>query len=118
MLRGLLIHCSPVATFLLCARLDMYEVRKTNVFMQWLDSMNDLGGRARILARIKLLEEGHPGDVVGVGAGVSEMRIHVGPGYRVYYTRIGTEVVLLLAGGDKSTQLADIRRAIRMAEHV
>lgn len=96
----------------------MYEIRQTEVFVKWLNSLNDLLGRTRILARIKRLEEGHHGDVVSVGGGVLEMRIHTGPGYRVYYSRVGNEVILLLAGGDKSTQASDVKKAIRMAENI
>jgi putative addiction module killer protein len=96
----------------------VYEIRKTDVFIKWLDSLNDLNGRARVLARIKRLESGHHGDAVSVGGGVLEMRIHFGPGYRIYYTRVGKEVILLLAGGDKSTQSADVKKAIRMTTKI
>jgi putative addiction module killer protein len=96
----------------------MYEIRKTDIFASWLDSLTDTSGRARILARIKRLEGGHRGDVRNVGKDVSEMRIHCGPGYRVYFTHIGTMVILLLAGGDKSTQSKDIRQAMKMVENI
>jgi putative addiction module killer protein len=91
------------------------EVRKTEVFALWLDSLKDLRGRARILARIERLATGNPGDVAPVGSGVSELRIHFGPGYRVYFVKRGKRVIILLAGGDKSTQSADVRRAIDLA---
>jgi putative addiction module killer protein len=94
----------------------VYTVRKTEKFAKWLDSLTDLRGRARILARIERLACGHVGDVKPVGVGVVEMRINCGPGYRVYFTRVGKEIIVLLVGGDKSTQAADIRQAIRLVE--
>lgn len=75
-------------------------------------------GRARILARIERLAAGNPGDVKPVGEGVSELRIDCGPGYRVYFTRRGNEIVILLAGGDKSTQTTDIKTALRLARNL
>ena len=93
----------------------MAELRQTERFARWLDGLRDLRGRARIQARIERLAAGHPGDVAPVGEGVSEMRIDVGPGYRVYFTRRGRTVIVLLAGGNKQTQGADIRAALRMA---
>ncbi|MCI5151291.1 MAG: hypothetical protein D3916_18220 [Candidatus Electrothrix sp. MAN1_4] len=73
---------------------------------------------SRILVRIKRLADGNPGDVKSVGEGVSELRIHYGPGYRVYYTKIDDEIVLLLAGGTKSTQSGDIKKALHLARNV
>ena len=93
----------------------MIELRQTERFARWLDGLRDLRGRARIQARIERLAAGHPGDVAPVGEGVSEMRIDVGPGYRVYFTRRGRTVIVLLAGGSKQTQGADIRAALRLA---
>ena len=93
----------------------MAELRQTERFARWLDGLRDLRGRARIQARIERLAAGHPGDVAPVGEGVSEMRIDVGPGYRVYFTRRGRTVIVLLAGGNKQTQGADIRAALRLA---
>ena len=93
----------------------MAELRQTERFARWLDGLRDLRGRARIQARIERLAAGHPGDVAPVGEGVSEMRIDVGPGYRVYFTRRGRTVIVLLAGGNKQTQAADIRAALRLA---
>ena len=93
----------------------MIELRQTERFARWLDGLRDLRGRARIQARIERLAAGHPGDVAPVGEGVSEMRIDVGPGYRVYFTRRGRTVIVLLAGGNKQTQGADIRAALRLA---
>lgn len=93
----------------------MTELRQTERFARWLDGLRDLRGRARIQARIERLAAGHPGDVAPVGEGVSEMRIDVGPGYRVYFTRRGRTVIVLLAGGNKQTQAADIRAALQLA---
>lgn len=94
------------------------QIFKTDMFAAWLDGLRDLQGRARIQARIERLAAGNPGDVRVVAAGVSEMRIDAGPGYRVYFTRRGRELVILLAGGDKSTQSRDIAVACRMARHI
>jgi putative addiction module killer protein len=94
------------------------EVRKTEVFAHWLDGLADTRARARIQARIERLAGGNPGDVKPVGEAVSEMRIDYGPGYRVYFTKVGREIVILLAGGDKKTQDADIRLAIRLAREL
>lgn len=91
------------------------EVRKTDAFASWLDGLVDARAKARVLVRIERLATGNPGDVKPVGSGVSEMRIDYGPGYRVYFTQVGRQVVILLAGGDKRTQAADIKLAIRLA---
>jgi putative addiction module killer protein len=96
----------------------MVEIRKTEVFAKWLDGLHDIRARARILVRIERLAAGNPGDVKAVGEGVSELRINYGPGYRVYYKRQGQKVVILLAGGDKSTQTKDIRTALRLARNL
>ncbi len=93
----------------------MIELRQTNEFAEWIDDLRDIRGRARIQARIERLAMGNPGDAKSVGEGVCELRINYGPGYRVYFTRRGREVVLLLAGGDKSSQTRDIRTALRLA---
>ena len=93
----------------------MIEVRKTEVFVLWLDRLRDIQARARIQARIERLVTGNPGDVEPVGAGVSELRINYGPGYRVYFKKRGRELIILLAGGDKSTQAKDIKAALRFA---
>jgi putative addiction module killer protein len=94
----------------------MLELFRSETFDYWLRELRDLRARARIEARILRLSRGNPGDVRTVGSGVSEMRIDHGPGYRVYFTRRRPGVVLLLCGGDKSTQDKDIERAIDMAE--
>jgi len=92
----------------------MLEVRETDEFSEWLSALRDKRARAKILIRIERLAKGNPGDVAPVGEGVSELRIDYGPGYRVYYVQRGTLYVLLLAGGDKSTQTKDIARAKRL----
>ena len=96
----------------------MIEVRKTEHFAKWIDSLQDIRGRARIQARIERLAMGNPGDVKTVGEGVSEMRIDHGPGYRVYYLRHERSVIILLAGGDKRTQARDIKTALRLARNL
>ena len=96
----------------------MFEIRKTEHFVKWLDALRDLRARARVQVRIERLAAGNPGDVKSVGEGVSEMRIDYGPGYRVYFQRRGAVLVILLCGGDKSTQAADIRQALRLANEV
>jgi putative addiction module killer protein len=92
----------------------MIEVRETDEFSKWLGALRDKRGRAKILVRIERLTKGNPGDVAPVGDGVSELRINYGPGYRVYYVQRGTRYVLLLVGGDKSTQDKDIALAKRL----
>lgn len=89
---------------------------KSDEFEKWFRALKDVKAKARILARIVSAERGNFGDCEPVGNGVSEMRIHYGPGYRLYYTRRGDVIYLLLVGGNKSTQKRDIRRAIAMAE--
>lgn len=96
----------------------MFEICKTQTFVQWLDELLDIQARARVLARIKRLEEGNAGDVKPVGEGISEMRINYGPGYRVYFVRRGHQVIVLLASGTKRTQSADIRTALRLAHNL
>jgi len=93
----------------------MLEIFRSETFDVWLRELRDIRARARIEARILRLAQGNPGDVKPLGSGVSEMRINYGPGYRVYFTRRGPLVVLLLCGGDKRTQDADIKRAIEIA---
>ena len=94
----------------------MIETFRSGTFDTWLSRLKDCQGRARVLARIDRLAADNPGDVRPVGAGISEMRINHGPGYRVYYMTRGGFVIVLLAGGDKSTQEADIARARMIAE--
>jgi putative addiction module killer protein len=96
----------------------MVEIRKTDLFAHWLDQLRDTQARARVQARIERLAGGNPGDVEPVGEGVSELRINHGPGYRVYFKQRGRELIILLAGGDKSTQANDIKAALRLARNL
>jgi putative addiction module killer protein len=94
----------------------MIQVEVTDDFDKWLKGLRDLQAKARIFERIRRLRDGNPGDVKAVAKGVSEMRISYGPGYRLYYTQRGRAFVLLLCGGDKSSQKADIARAVAMVK--
>lgn len=94
----------------------MVEVVQSTTFSRWLRGLKDRRAVARVQVRIDRLAAGNPGDVRPVGAGVSELRIHYGPGYRVYFLQHGHQVILLLCGGDKSTQRADIETALDLAE--
>ena len=96
----------------------MIEVRKTEVYAKWLDSLRDVRARARVLVRVERLAAGNPGDVRPVGEGVSELRIDYGPGYRVYFKKRGRMIVILLAGGDKRTQSEDVKTALRLARNL
>lgn len=96
----------------------MIEIRKTDRFVRWIDNLADIHARARIQARIERLVAGNPGDVKPVGEGISELRINYGPGYRVYFKRRGRELIILLAGGDKSTQARDIKVALLLARNL
>jgi putative addiction module killer protein len=93
----------------------MIEVLKTEEFDDWLSNLKDQRAAAKIVSRVERLGLGNAGEVRPVGEGISEMRIHHGPGYRVYFQRTDTTVVLLLCGGDKSTQAKDIERARAIA---
>jgi len=97
---------------------SVVEILKTEEFTNWLDGLRDVQARARILVRIERLAAGNPGDAKAVGGGVSELRIHHGPGYRVYYKQRGRELVILLAGGDKESQSRDITTALRLARNL
>jgi len=96
----------------------MIQIRQTEVFATWLRALRDRQARARIQVRIDRVQLGLPGDAKPVGEGVSELRIDYGPGYRVYFTMRGRAVVILLAGGDKHTQTADIKIALRLARNL
>ncbi len=91
---------------------------RSSDFDAWLSGLSDLKAKARILARLQSAVLGNFGDSEPVGEGISEMRVHVGAGYRVYYMRTGTTVYILLAGGDKSTQRKDIARAKKLAREL
>ena len=93
----------------------MLEVRRTEEFARWLRGLRDLRAKAKVQARVERLIGGNPGDVRPVGAGVSELRIDHGPGYRVYYQQKGSFLLILLAGGEKSTQARDIELANALA---
>ena len=94
----------------------MIEVHQTDEFRTWLRRLKDDNAVARIVARIRRIERGNLGDTKSVGAGVMEMRVDYGPGYRIYYVQRGAAIVILLCTGDKRTQRQDIRRARKLAE--
>lgn len=96
----------------------MKTIQTTAVFDKWFDELRDRTAKARIQARIDRAEDGNFGDCSPVGEVVSEMRIHVGAGYRVYYKQVGMEIFLLLAGGDKSAQQRDIETALELARKI
>jgi putative addiction module killer protein len=96
----------------------MVEIRKTERFADWLDNLRDIKAKARILVRVERLASGNAGDAKPVGEGVSEMRIDYGPGYRVYFIQRGSQLIILLAGGDKSSQSSDIKAALRLARNL
>jgi putative addiction module killer protein len=93
-------------------------VKRTEEFSNWIRSLRDLRARAKVLSRVDRLALGNPGDVMPVGNGVSELRINYGPGYRVYYVQRGEEYVVLLCGGDKDSQDADIKSAKKLASEL
>lgn len=96
----------------------MVEIRKTQEFTEWEDSLRDRAARQRVAVRVLRLAHGNPGQHRALTGGVVEMKIDFGPGYRVYYTQRGAELILLLVGGDKSSQQADIALALRLAKEV
>lgn len=96
----------------------MIEVFQTELFRRWLDRLRDRRAQARIAARIVAIQEGHFGDWKAIDRTVSELRVHTGPGYRVYFTRRGDTIVILLAGGDKASQRRDIAAARRLASEI
>lgn len=93
----------------------MFEIIKTETFDNWLADLRDVRARVRILARIKNMQQGNLGDVAPVGEGVSEARIFYGPGYRLYFIQEGQVLIVLLTGGDKSSQKRDIKQAKKLA---
>ncbi len=94
----------------------MFEPEQTETFRKWWTRLKDERARGLIFARLDRLAYGHVGDIKPVGDGISELRIHHGPGYRVYLQQRGSTLIVLLCGGDKSTQTKDIRTAKRLAE--
>jgi putative addiction module killer protein len=94
------------------------EIRQTARFTDWFRALRDTQAQARINARIRRLSLGNPGDVQPVGEGVSELRVHSGPGYRIYFTQRGSALVILLCGGDKSSQDQDIKQAKSLAKEL
>ncbi|MBW0003666.1 MAG: type II toxin-antitoxin system RelE/ParE family toxin [Hyphomicrobiales bacterium] len=96
----------------------MVEVRTTEIYDKWFAKLRDRKAKATIDIRVQRLSKGHVGDAEPVGNGVSELRIHYGPGYRVYFVRSGKSLVILLCGGDKNSQARDIRTAKALASHL
>jgi putative addiction module killer protein len=96
----------------------VYQIRESDVFGKWLRALRDMRAKARIVARLESARLGNLGDVRSVGGGVSEMRVDVGAGYRVYFTRRQRVVLILLCGGDKSSQAKDIADAKRMTKSI
>ncbi len=94
------------------------EIRQTATYEKWFEALKDRNARMRINIRIRRLASGNPGDVKAVGNGISEIRINYGPGYRVYLIQRGNRVIILLCGGDKSTQSRDIKKAQELTEHL
>ena len=96
----------------------MFTIRQTLEFLEWLDGLKDFRAQVRIAARLRLAEAGNLGDWKPVAGDVSEMRVDVGPGYRLYFTRRGGILVVMLAGGDKSSQARDVKRAQRILKQL
>ncbi|HFE7543101.1 TPA: type II toxin-antitoxin system RelE/ParE family toxin [Salmonella enterica subsp. enterica serovar Newport] len=94
----------------------MKEIIRSETFSDWLSSLKDSRARSRVLARIDRMREGNFGDAEPIGDGLSEARVHYGPGYRVYFMQQGDVIVVLLCGGDKSSQTKDIKQARRIAK--
>jgi putative addiction module killer protein len=94
-----------------------FEVRQSSIYRDWFDRLRDRQAKARIDVRVRRLSMGNVGDAKAVGSGVSELRVDHGPGYRVYFSRKGKTIIVLLCGGDKRTQQTDIERAIEIAKH-
>jgi len=94
----------------------MFELKQTETFRDWWTGLRDERARGLITSRLNRLAYGHTGDVAPAGEGISELRIHFGPGYRVYFRKRGKTVIILLCGGDKSSQSKDIKKARKLAE--
>ncbi len=98
--------------------LHIMEVRETGTFSEWLSGLRDARAKAEVARRVRRLALGNPGDVKPVGEGVSELRIHYGPGYRVYFVQRGSLLIILLCGGDKGGQAKDIALALKLAKEI
>ena len=98
--------------------MNMSRIRKTDTFQAWYEKLKDSRAKARIDMRIERLDEGNPGYCEPIGKGCSEMKIDYGPGYRVYFKDTGKTIIVLLCGGDKSTQSKDIKKALELAENL
>jgi len=96
----------------------MYEIKSTKTFSHWLMKLKDLKGRIAVARRIERMEYGNFGDVKSIGASISELRIQTGPGYRVYFTKREEQIIILLVGGDKSTQSKDIEKAKKILKEM
>ena len=96
----------------------MYTILQTEEFQTWLDGLSDKRAQIRIASRLRLAEAGNLGDWASVGTSVSELRVDFGPGYRLYFTRRGNVLIVMLAGGDKSSQKRDIKRAHKIASEL
>lgn len=96
----------------------MFEVIESPTFQTWMSELRDSRARSRVAARISRMAQGNLGDWKATQGAVSELRIDYGPGYRLYFTRRGSKVILLLCGGDKRTQAADIKRALKMVDEL
>ncbi len=94
----------------------MYEIKSTKSFSKWISKLKDMKGRIAIVRRIERMEHDNFGDVKSVGTHISELRITMGPGYRVYFTKREEKIIILLVGGDKSTQSKDIKKAEELLE--
>ncbi|HNY26761.1 MAG TPA: type II toxin-antitoxin system RelE/ParE family toxin [Candidatus Sumerlaeota bacterium] len=96
----------------------MVEIRQTDTYSKWFERVRDRETRIRIILRIRRLSLGNPGDARPVGEGVSELRLDYGPGYRIYFVQRGETLIVLLAGGNKRTQVRDIRKALELARNL
>jgi len=96
----------------------MYRIKRTDEFVAWLDGLRDRQAKARLIRRLEKAARGNLGDVKPVGGGVFEMREHFGPGWRMYYTKLGNTLIIMLGGGDKSSQAADIAKAVNLAKRL
>ena len=96
----------------------MYEIKSTKIFSQWIFKLKDMKGRVAVARRIERMEHGNFGDVKSVGTSISELRIQTGPGYRIYFTKREERIIILLVGGNKSTQQKDIEKARKLLKEI